>query len=152
MFTWRDGFGWGELEVGVFVMIHGTTAPHDADWDDCMAALARFSEAATPRALVFTDGGAPKGPQRAALNRLVGKSPPTAVVSDALVTRFVVSSFALMNSSIASFTTSEIELAWQHLGVEGPSRVAALSSLTHRTRAAAASFVTLRRALHAQRR
>lgn len=151
MFEWRDDFGWGELEVGVFVMIHGTSAPKDADWDDCMTALASYAEVATPRALVFTDGGAPKGPQRAALNRLVGKSPPTAVVSDALVTRFVVSSFALMNSSIASFSSSEIELAWQHLGVEGHSRVAALSSLTHRTRAAAASFPTLRRALHGRR-
>lgn len=146
MFTWCKGFGWGRLEAGIFVMVHGKDAPAPADWDACMADLAAYAETSRPRALVLTDGGAPKGDQRAALNRLVGREPPTAVVSDALVTRFIVSSFALTNPSIASFSSREIQLAWAHLRVEGPAREGATAELRAASRNAL-SFSTLQKAV-----
>ncbi len=147
MFSWRKNFGWGTLDSGIFVMVHDKTAPAGENWDACMADLASFAEGHNPMAIVFTDGGAPTGPQRAALNRLVGKSPPTAVVSDAVITRFVVSSLALMNASIATFSSKEIGQAWLHLGLSGNVAKNVASELAQQKRHLA-PFQTLRRALN----
>jgi hypothetical protein len=144
---WRNHFGWGKLGVGVFVMVHDKTGPADRDWEDCMKDLEEFAAGRTPSAIVFTDGGAPKGAQRAELNKLVGKSPPTAVVSDALVTRFVVSSFALMNPSIACFASHEINEAWHHLGLSDARTSLATADLIRQARSVDVAFRTVRAAL-----
>jgi hypothetical protein len=130
MLTERPNLAWGELSVGVFVFFHSKAAPADVDWKDAMAALGRFANKTSPKAIVFTDGGAPTGPQRDELNRLVGKTPPTAVVTDALVVRFVVSSLALRNSSIATFSLSEFGDAWRHLGLNERDAAYARDELT----------------------
>jgi hypothetical protein len=145
---WRKNFGWCELSVGVFVMVHDKTPPGDADWSDCLVDLHACARRAAPRAIVFTDGGAPDGRQREALNRVVmGKAPPTAVVSDALVTRFVVSSLALINPSIASFAAYEIDDAWRHLGLRQADARLATADLMRQARLMGPVFVTLRAAL-----
>lgn len=146
MLTVREHFCWGVITNGVFVMVHDGDVPGNRDWDECMGDLERFSRGQRPTAMVFTDGGAPSRPQRAALNRLVGKSPPTAVVSDALVTRFVVSSFALVNSSIASFASSEFDHAWSHLGLTGGAAIEARDELAREAKTLPASFKSIKRA------
>lgn len=143
----RSNFAWGTLDVGVFVMMHDKTTPSDEDWTICMQDLEQFAQRHEPSAIVFTDGGAPRGSQRSALNALVGKSPPTAVVSDALATRFVVSSFALVNPRIACFSSVELEAAWRHLGLAGARSSRAQGDLVRQARTHAFTFRTARAAL-----
>lgn len=144
----KGSFAWGALDAGVFVMIHDRQAPDDADWDECIRELDAYRRAhPAPRAIIFTDGGAPTGPQRRRLDRLVESSPPTAVVSDTVVVRFVVASLALLNSSIATFASSEIDAAWKHVGLDGPAAQRARAELRKTVETLGPQFVTVRRAL-----
>ncbi|MBX3273901.1 MAG: hypothetical protein KF729_26790 [Sandaracinaceae bacterium] len=145
-----SNFAWGTLDVGAFVMIHDKSAPSDSDWDACIGELASYrARAPRPCALILTDGGAPTGAQRRRLDALVSDSPPTAVVSDAVVVRFVVASLALMNASIATFSSREIVKAWRHLGVGAADAIRGRTELRRIAETLSPTFVTLRNAIDA---
>jgi hypothetical protein len=103
----------------MIVLRENAATPTDADWDKFMEILA----AARPnfekvRILVMTDGGGPSTEQRKRLAVALGGKPVrVAVVTDSMKVRFIVSSIALLNREIATFSNKEITEAYAHLSL-----------------------------------
>jgi hypothetical protein len=94
-------------------------APSDQEWDEFLRMLATHqANFASLRILVVTDGGGPTATQRKRLQTaLAGQSVKVAVVTDSIKVRFIVSSVALLNHSIATFSRSEFSKAIAFLGL-----------------------------------
>ena len=106
--------------------------PTDRDWDDFLAVLVEnrpnFQRL---KILVVTDGGGPNADQRKRLERaLDGKPVRVAVVTDSTKVRFIVSSIALLNREIKTFSRSEISDAYEHLTLTPVERRLAEQTLT----------------------
>jgi hypothetical protein len=70
------------------------------------------------RMLVFTKGGAPTTAQRRDLNDVLrGRTFPTAVVSDAVMVRGVVTAMSWFNSAIKVFPLSATDDALRYIGI-----------------------------------
>jgi hypothetical protein len=95
----------------------GKETPSEKEWDDFLQAVVENRDnSATVRILVLTDGGGPSIGQRKRLqSALDGQVFRVAVVSDSIKVRFIVSSVALLNSEISSFTRAEISQAYSYL-------------------------------------
>src|SRR5262245_2077966 len=104
----------------VFLVVHTKKNPSDAEWDDYLAELEKHKEELEElHTLVFTDGGAPNGAQRKRLNDILANRPfRAAVISNAMIARFVVASMALFNKKIRSFHPGELPLAYKHLHIQ----------------------------------
>ncbi|MEO8906324.1 MAG: STAS/SEC14 domain-containing protein [Polyangiaceae bacterium] len=91
--------------------------PTEKEWDDFLQAVVENRDnTAAVRILVLTDGGGPSTGQRRRLQAaLDGRIFRVAVVSDSIKVRFIVSSVALLNSEISSFTRAEIGQAYKYL-------------------------------------
>lgn len=100
-------------------MAETEATPTDHEWDDFLNVLvAHRASFATLRILVVTDGGGPAAAQRKRLEAaLGGQSVMVAVVTDSIKVRFIVSSVALLNHSISTFSRSEFAKAVAFLGL-----------------------------------
>ncbi|MGC4091461.1 MAG: hypothetical protein QM756_27000 [Polyangiaceae bacterium] len=96
----------------------------DRDWDEFLRILvANRAEFQRLKILVVTDGGGPSTTQRKALQTaLDGRSIRVAVVSDSMRARFIVSSIALLNRDISSFSMDEMSRAFDHLNLSADER------------------------------
>lgn len=92
--------------------------PTDAEWEEGLKVLEEtIALCPAPRMLVITDGGGPTLPQRKRLAEVLGgRVFRVAVVSDSMKVRFIVSSLALLNPEISSFSRRELFRAYEHLG------------------------------------
>ncbi|NUP12608.1 MAG: STAS/SEC14 domain-containing protein [Polyangiaceae bacterium] len=99
------------------------TAP-DAEFAACWDVVRGNVHGATElRLLVITTGGGPTPNQRKMLEEtLAGRALRTAIVSDSIKMRFIISTMALFNPDIKMFTNREISAAYSFLSVEGPTR------------------------------
>ncbi|MCZ7685386.1 MAG: hypothetical protein M5U28_44055 [Sandaracinaceae bacterium] len=100
----------------LFVLLHTEDPPDDAGWDlylESLRALVRSGSDA--RILALTDGGGPSAPQRARLSETLEKRGRAAVVGSAIVPRFIVSTIALFNRNVRSFSPDEIRVALDYL-------------------------------------
>lgn len=107
-------------EVGHLIISCQTTeTPTDWEWREFLDSVTKNRSAATKtRILVLTDGGGPSPDQRKQLQRaLSGQTFRVAVVTDSIKVRFIVSSVALLNSSISTFSLSDIGRACEYLGL-----------------------------------
>ena len=103
----------------LIVLRENNVTPTDRDWDEFMQILT-LNRPDFPRIkiLVKTDGGGPNAEQRKRLSVALGGVPVrVAVVTDSIKVRFIVSSIALLNSEIATFSNKEIAEAYQHLSL-----------------------------------
>jgi hypothetical protein len=103
--------------ASMIVLRENKNTPRDDDWDAFLHVLASNREN-FPRhkILVFTDGGGPNREQRKRLEAaLGGKLVRVAVVSESVKVRFIVSSIALLNRDICTFSPREISEAYRHL-------------------------------------
>lgn len=103
----------------LIVLRENSSTPTDRDWDEFLEILA-VNRPDFPRIkiLVKTDGGGPNAEQRKRLSVALGGVPVrVAVVTDSIKVRFIVSSIALLNSEIATFSNKEIVEAYQHLSL-----------------------------------
>ncbi|HYP74398.1 MAG TPA: hypothetical protein VER12_00500 [Polyangiaceae bacterium] len=103
----------------LIVLRENSSTPTDRDWDEFLDILA-VNRPNFPRIkiLVKTDGGGPSAEQRKRLSVALGGKPVrVAVVTDSIKVRFIVSSIALLNSEIATFSNKEIVEAYQHLSL-----------------------------------
>ena len=103
----------------MIVLRENKDTPRDEDWDAFLACLvenrARFSQL---KILVMTEGGGPNVEQRKRLEVALDRRPVrVAVVTDSIKVRFIVSSIALLNRQISTFSLKEIERAYTHLGM-----------------------------------
>jgi hypothetical protein len=106
--------------VGHMLMLSETSeTPTDHEWDAFLKVLvANRAHFATLRILVMTEGGGPTAGQRKRLEMaLGGQSVKVAVVTDSIKVRFIVSSVALLNHSISTFSRSEFAKAVAFLGL-----------------------------------
>jgi hypothetical protein len=107
------------VEGNLLILRENSLAPTEEDWDAFLLQLKllrpRMNEM---RAMVFTDGGGPSAAQRKRLSRVIGDAPiHTAVVTDSAAIKFVISSIALFNKLIRTFSSAEVLQAYRWLGL-----------------------------------
>ena len=111
--------------VGPMILLReNAKTPTDRDWDDFLGILrAHRGNHERVRILVMTDGGGPNSGQRKRLEQaLGGQSFRVAVVTDSAKVRFIVSSIALLNRDIKTFSKNELDGAFEHLRLDFPDR------------------------------
>jgi hypothetical protein len=97
----------------LLVLVHDGLAPSDDAWQrylEVCAQLDRSLPASTDqaRALIFTDGGVPTGPQRTALSQILkGRAAISAVVSDSMLIRSSIGLFSIINPGLKVFPSAD---------------------------------------------
>ena len=87
----------------IVLLLHDWEAPTAQEWSSVMEHVKDEM-----RAIAITDGGAPTRDQQLQLKRiLAGGSAPTAVVTDMMRARFIISIIALFNSEIKAFSSAQ---------------------------------------------
>jgi hypothetical protein len=112
---------WSQMIGRVCLLVHTQQAPADSEWDACLVKLGAGLKKFPNRmcGLVFTDGGSITASQRKVGKEILGGyAMPLAVLSGALIPRFVVASVSLFNKSIRSFTPTEFSQACNHLQLD----------------------------------
>ena len=101
----------------LMILRESNDTPTDPDWDAFLAELrVQRPNFKAMRIIVFTDGGGPTSAQRKRLaEALGGSSVQVAVVTDRTAVRFIVSSIALLNKSISTFSVKETTKAYEWL-------------------------------------
>ena len=102
------------------LVAHGHSAPTEVEWQQLMAAWASHPEMTTQ--LVFTLGGGPNVVQRRqsleVLNARPGGSPKTAVMTDSLVVRGMVTALSwFATNRVAAFGPGALDDAFNFLGI-----------------------------------
>jgi hypothetical protein len=91
--------------------------PSDADGRTALE-IFRSLDLDKVKVLTFTKGGAPTAKQRKDINDVLnGRQLTTAVVSDAVLIRGVVTAFSWFNTKIRAFPGSALEDAFQYLDI-----------------------------------
>ncbi len=88
-------------------MVHDKVAPTDSEWQQVLMSTSA-AHATDVRSIAISDGGAPTRAQQQLLREaLKGRAAYTAVVSDAVAARFIISIIALFNAGIRGFSPSD---------------------------------------------
>jgi hypothetical protein len=119
-------------KVGCLLLLrqnHG--APSDENWAETLKLMSADAGAMDQmKVLVVTDGGGPTPDQRKRLERTMsGKTVPTAVVSDSVKVRFIVSTVTLFTAKIQTFRRAELEQAFTFLNLDKKERSDALKHI-----------------------
>ena len=110
-----------EIVDGVLLVVHGTEAPFDHEWDEYLNQVRLVVATGRPRAIAITEGGAPTLSQRSQLNQILrGTGAIGAVVSDSAFVRGIVTALSWFNRGVRSFAPEEFEFACEHLGLSVP--------------------------------
>jgi hypothetical protein len=118
--------------MGLLMIIRQNhNAPSEQDWDETLRLMTlNPAEMDRLKVLVVTDGGGPTPEQRKRLDRAMsGKPVRTAVVSESVKVRFIVSSVALLTAKIQSFRKTEMEQAFKFLDLDTKERLQALQNV-----------------------
>ena len=118
--------------VGLLLIIRqNQDAPSNQDWDETLRLMTlNPRDMARLKTLVVTDGGGPTPDQRERLERAMGGiAVRTAVVSESVKVRFIVSSVALLTAKIRSFRKSEMAKAFDFLSLDPQERRLALENV-----------------------
>jgi hypothetical protein len=115
----------------MLILVENTETPTDAEWDECLFLLASYRpNFAKVKVLVLTDGGGPTPAQRGRLSAVSeGQALRSAVVSDSMKVRFIVSSVALFLPELSSFRRIEIQDAYAHLRMDARERATAQKAI-----------------------
>ena len=109
------------LFEGVFLVVHGSLSPTDAEWNECVAyyvPLLKDGQVEQMPTLVVTDGGGPTAMQRAKTSETLRcKVARIAVCTDSMSARMIVNAFRLFNGHIRAFPKNQISQALDHLRV-----------------------------------
>ncbi len=94
-------------------------SPHDAEWREFLKLMeANHGNFDKLRILVVTEGGGPNSAQRARLQTVLnGKPVRVAIVTDSAKSRFIASAVSLFNRDHRGFSKSEMQAAYEHLGL-----------------------------------
>src|SRR5215831_11606107 len=114
-----------ELGVVVLVVQNGAD-PSNAEWDLYLANIRTCLDLPHATGIAFTDGGTPDALQRGRVNELIaGRRPPSAVVSNSIAIRSVITALRWFNPHTAAFSGRNVDAALRFVHVEGQ-RVAGL--------------------------
>ena len=106
------------------VFVENERAPSDEEWADFLKILA-LNRLDFPklRLLVVTSGGAPTAAQRKQLAATLGGARLlVSSVSDNMKIRFVTATIALFHRDMKTFSTQELDQAYDHLELNGEER------------------------------
>lgn len=107
-----------QKNLNLMVLVQGTTAPTDQEWDDHVRAVMSAPTDPPFRVLVVSRGAHPSRAQQQRLIAQVRKrKTKVAVVTSAIGVRFVVSILTLMNPHMRSFQPEERGAALLYLGL-----------------------------------
>lgn len=103
----------------MLVLRENKDTPSDMEWDAFLDHLVKNrTNLDALKILVLTDGGGPNAAQRKRLEAaLDGRSVRVAVVTDSPKARFIASAITFLNKLHRGFSTKEISLAYEHLGM-----------------------------------
>jgi hypothetical protein len=101
------------------LFVQNKEAPTEREWNDFLAILAENrTQLPKLRLLVLTAGGAPTTEQRKRLAATLAGTPMrVASVSDSMKIRFVTATIALFHTDFRTFSTTEFDQAYDHLGL-----------------------------------
>ncbi len=106
-----------KLIGNVVVSVHNDRPMTDTECQACLAFL-KTVDPGNLRMLVVTSGGAPTAAQRKSLNDVIqGKEMISAIVTDAVVVRGVVTAMGWFNRKIKAFNFQEFDSAFRYLGL-----------------------------------
>lgn len=108
----------------LLVFVNNEQVPNDAEWRGYETAFEQLGRAqSSPCLLVVTAGGTPTPKQRHRIGELaVAMRVRTAVVSDSLVARSIVTVFSWLNIEIKAFSTANLPLALEYLDLSSVER------------------------------
>lgn len=101
------------------ICVQGEENPSDKEWDEFLAVLRSGEGAAKASVLVYTDCSGPNSQQRDRLKATLGNAQTrAAIIAEKVTTRFIVSSIAFITPRIKTFRKTEIEEAFEFLGLD----------------------------------
>lgn len=101
------------------VIVQDDEAPEPEEWrayvDDCQhLEVALGPRWHLARAIIFTDGGLPTGPQRQALAKVLrGRPSASAIVTNNLFVRMTLGGFSIINPQLKTFSAADWHVAAQ---------------------------------------
>jgi hypothetical protein len=106
----------------VSIVVHGSEAPTDAEWDRYLADVKALPRIRELRVLVYSFGAGPTTFQRQKLHKQgAGHAPPVAILANrATQMRTVGTALTWFNGNVALFEASRIDEASVHLGLTAP--------------------------------
>lgn len=111
---------WQDASIALLLGVHGEQAPSDQEWDQYCSWIPGLLGHPNGVSLVFTDGGAPSTAQRERLRKHLGTASRwTAVVTDKILVRGVVTAIRWFNPKVCAFAPWELAEALKFIGVNG---------------------------------
>lgn len=106
----------------VSIVVHGSAAPTDDEWDRYLADVKALPRIRELRVLVYSFGGGPTSFQRQKLHRQGGgHGPPVAILANrSTQMRTASTALSWFNGNVAVFEPARIDEASAHLGLTGP--------------------------------
>jgi len=112
-----------DIVEGYGVIVQGSNAPTDVEWDEVLAFYQTMLAADRLRVLVYTEGAAPNASQRGKLQDQLGKKKMIfAVITPSAWARAVGTAVSWFVPNVAMFHPNELEKALDHLGVAAQTR------------------------------
>jgi hypothetical protein len=109
---------WQDATTALLLGLHGAQTPSDAEWDHYCSWIPGLLAHPNGGCLVLTDGGAPTSAQRETLRKCLGReSRWTAVVTDKVVVRGVVTAIRWFNPKVCAFAPWELAGAFKFVGL-----------------------------------
>jgi len=103
----------------VVVLVHGEKNPNQKEFSEILSAFVSVLDKPNPRNITVTYGGGPDGRMRdAILGLLGGKDVSTAVVSDVMSVRGIVTALSWFKKGIRCFRLHEVTEALEYLEVD----------------------------------
>ena len=114
-------------DVGAVVLVvQNGVDPSNQEWEHYLANIRSCLDLPRASGLAFTDGGTPGALQRGRVNELLrSRRPPSAVVSNSIAVRSVITALRWFNPQTAAFSGRNVNAALRFAQVE-PERVEAL--------------------------
>ena len=108
-------------ELGAVVMVvQNAVAPSNEEWEAYLAIIRSCLDLPNASGLAFTDGGTPDALQRGRVNELIrGRRAPSAVVSNSLAVRSVITALRWFSPETAAFPPRNVQAALSFARVEG---------------------------------
>lgn len=112
---------WQEGPLALLLGVHGEHAPSAAEWERYCSWIPSLLSQPNAGCVVLTDGGAPNSAQRDHMRKCLGVSPCwTAVITDKVLVRGVVTAIRWFNPMVSAFAPWELSQAFQFAGVSRP--------------------------------
>lgn len=112
--VWQDG------TTALLLSVHGEPAPTDEEWHRYCEWIPGLLSHPNAAAIVITDGGAPSSAQREQMRKALGTAARwTAVITDKVMVRGVVTAIRWFNPKVCAFAPWELPEALKFVGVSG---------------------------------